>query len=155
MKVSGINNFSSINKNSNIKSQNFNGLWLKTSVRTDFDCVLCIPQTTVIRYYSPFSDETSEQVQSVIDKRKNANIFKDERGNTRYIVNDCKLCKRLPFNEQQYEAYMILKNNPKNNRAIEEIHNIVQNRYTNDTLNKYQIPAYNPHFNGNSFENFA
>ena len=146
MKVSGINNISgyNMNVNKNTKAQNFNGLWLKTSVRTDVDFVLCVPQTTIVRYYSPFADEKPQDIQKIIDERRNASIFKDGRGNTRYIINECKLCKRLPFNEQQYEAYMSVTDKQKSNPMIEEIHSLAKDRYTTDSLSKYQKPAYNP-----------
>lgn len=146
MKISGINNISGYKNvdNKNTKQQNFNGLWMKTSVRTDVDFVLCVPQTTIVRYYSPFADENPQDVKQIVESRRNAGIIKDARGNTRYIINECKLCKRLPFNEQQYEAYMTVKGKTVKNSLIDIIHNIVKTRFINDSLNKYQKPAFNP-----------
>ncbi len=143
MKISSINSVSNYNVH-NKKQQNFSGLWLKTSMRTDIDCVLYVPQTIVTRYYCPFIDEDPEDVKKMINNRKNADIVVTDRGHTRYLVNDCKLCTRIPFNQQQYEAYMNLGENYKNNRIINEMHYILRDKYTTDSLAKNQIPAYNP-----------
>ncbi len=143
MKISAVNNISASKENF-VKKQNFNGLWRKTLMRTDIDSVLYVPQNTVIRYYCPFQEESPEEIKKVLEDRQNAAIVKTKRGHIRYFVNECRLCMKLPFSKKQYEAYMQLDEDCKNNKFMQTMHKILKDKYTTDDLPKNQIPAYNP-----------
>ena len=128
---------------SNFNGQNFSGLWGKTTRRTDFDNVLCVPRIKEVRYYYPFVDETPEEIDAVVNDKKKAFIV-DENGFPKYRIFDCKLGKKLPFNQQQYDAYSQLTEIRKNDKSIEEIHSKVREKYINDIYGNQQLPAYNP-----------
>ena len=125
-------------------TQNFNGLWRKTSKRTDIDDVLYVPQTTIIKYYCPFLDESPNDIRRILEERQNARIVVTERGHTRYFVNECKLCSKIPFTQRQYEDYMCLDDDYKDNKLITELHSFVKDKYVNEDVDEEQVPAYNP-----------
>ena len=81
MRVSAINN----------TSINFQGLWRKTTQRTDFDKVMQIKRIEETSYYHPFSDETPEEIAHVVNSHSSADI-EEEYGQSVYIIKECKLC---------------------------------------------------------------
>ncbi len=99
-------NINSISLFRNYKSnQSFNGLWGKTSIKTDLDAVMNIPIHEYSYYYYPFLDESAASIKKVKDETENAAIV-IENGKPKYRINDFKLCVPLPFTEKRYKDYM-------------------------------------------------
>ncbi len=117
MQVSAINN----------TSINFQGLWRKSTQKTDFDTVMQIKKMEETYYYHPFSDETAEQIAQVVQSHSSANI--EEKNNQYcYYIKECKLCSKLPIDTKSYENYTQLK---KLSQRAKNIHRIVLGKYTN------------------------
>ncbi len=126
MRVSSISN----NIYSKSINNNFKGLWGKTSINTDIDPVLCIPVTTRSYYYFPFSDETKEQtsrIESSIDKAE----IKEVNGQTKYNIEDCRICATFPFTRADFCEYKNFNADSKLNDMMKKVHSLVQNKYVN------------------------
>ncbi len=127
MRVSAINN----------TSINFQGLWRKSSQKTDFDKVMQIIRTEETYYYHPFSNETQEDIRNVVATNSSADI--DEKsGNPKYIIHDCKVCSTLPIEEKDFIQYSQSSQTTRLNKLIKRVHKIVQGKYVNPDLNNQQ-----------------
>ena len=145
MKISSVSSYSVSLHNS--KSRNFKGLWGKSSQACYLDPLMCIPKDIGERYYYPFVDEDPEEVKAIIEARKYAKVV----GGTSGVIHDCRLCKRLPFNQQQYEAYMKIPKEKSNSDIVKKIHFYVRDKYIDDTFGSNQVPAYNPVVTNNTY----
>ena len=126
MRVSSVNNF-----RSNIsKTQNFNGLWGKTSLLSDKDPALGILKVQDISYYYPFKDENIKAAEMLVQGYKNAYID-ESTSKPRYVVNDCRLCATLPFTEAEFNQYRALKKGTRLNDLHRSIHSFVGRFYLN------------------------
>lgn len=91
------------------KSYSFNGLWGKTSVKTDVDEVMNIPIHEYSYYYYPFADESEKSIEKMRTKIENASIV-TENNKPKYYINDFKQCISLPFTEEKYLEYKTVLN---------------------------------------------
>lgn len=136
MKITSINNF----KNNISNTQNFNGLWGKTSKTSDMDPALGIVKVQTTSYYYPFKDENLKAAEMLVLGEKRAAI--KEKPQPRYEVQDCKLCATLPFTEAEYKNYKSIKKGTRLNDLFRDIHKIVPRFYENSEHGS-QISAVN------------
>ena len=129
MRISSLNNI----------SMNFQGLWRESTQKTDFDRVMQIKKIENTYYYHPFSDESKDEISQVVSKNSYADIV-EQNGQPVYIIDECKVCSKLPVDSQSYENYMKAQ---RLSQRAKNIHRIVQNKYINPELH-YQKPAVNP-----------
>ena len=108
----------------------FKGLWGKSSVTTDIDPVLCIPVTTRSYYYYPFSDESKEQTKKIKEAIDKAEI-KEINGQTKYNIEDCRICATFPFTRTDFQAYKHFTEDSKLTDIMKKVHSLVQDKYTN------------------------
>ena len=133
MKISTINNVFN-----NQKYTNFNGLWGKTSLCSDFNKGINIPIITTTYYYFPYKNETEEKVQSIIRKNISAGTIRIN-GQDQLIDKKCKKGVTLPFTEEEYNTYRNLSEDdfkdttPKSyiNQWAKFVHDWVSDKYTN------------------------
>ena len=149
MKISGINNQ---------YNQNFKGLWGKTYLKTDIDCVWGTPNRIEERYYYPFSNEDREDVKKNFAKMSSAK-FTNNLG--RHLYREYIVAETLPFDEQQYEAYMSVGNDYRTDRSlsdrdkwVEHIHSWVKDKYISPEYGRNQIPAYNLRVEEHNMDSF-
>ena len=139
MKISALNhsNFGNINK-----TQNFQGLWGKTSRNSDFDQALGIPKVEEVCYYYPFQDETKEEIKSVVENNTEAYI--DESDETpKYRLRECKVCTTLPFQEINYLNYASMSPKTKLQGKMRIVHAYAKDKYTTSEYGPKQSPAIN------------
>ena len=137
MRISSVNNF----RNNISKTQNFNGLWGKTSLLSDEDPALGILKVQNISYYYPYKDENIKEAEMLVQGYKNACID-ESTSKPRYVVNDCKLCATLPFTESEFNQYRALKKGTRLNDLHRSIHSFVERFYLNKDQGD-QTPAIN------------
>ena len=138
MKITPVNYIQYNNHN----TQNFSGLWGKTSRTSDFEQALGIPKIHECCYYYPFSDEKNEQIDKVVQDNKNA-FIDQENGNSKYKIKECKVCTTLPFTEKQYTEYLDMDNKSLINSLTKKIHSFVSDKYTTNEFGLSQKPAEN------------
>lgn len=124
------------------KSQNFNGLWGRTSSSTDFDESLGVPKVEITYYYYPFKHESESEIQRVVADSKTA-FFKEEDGVAKYNVQDCKICATLPFTKDNFDSYINLTPENKLSPVIKLVHSAVQDKYINNDYGFGQKSAIN------------
>lgn len=120
--------------------RNFNGLWGKTSRRTDFDRSLGVPKVEDTYYYYPFSDETQDEIKQVL-KQNNDALINDDDGFTKYITKYCKLCTTLPLKKVNYENYINMKPSNKLTTMMRRVHYCVKDKYRTNEYGLDQVPA--------------
>ena len=133
MKISSINNAMYSN------NANFKGVWGKTSVNTDMDPVINIPTNTTTYYYYPFKNESDNDVQEIAKNNKSANIF-SVNGKPRYVIQDCKICARLPITEDEYSWYSSLSEDSVSDipqeseglKLVKVIHKMLNNKFSDE-----------------------
>ena len=139
MKIAPLNYSNNLNIN---KTQPFQGLWGKTSRNSDFDQALGIPKVEEVCYYYPFKDETSEQIQAVIEK--NTEAFIDESEDTpKYKIRDCRVCTTLPFQEVHYINYATMSPKSKISNKLKIIHSFVKDKFLTSEYGPSQGSAVN------------
>ncbi len=120
-------------------SQNFKGLWGKTSRNTDYDCALGVPKVEDDYYYYPFADESSEEIKKIHSENTKAYV----EDSSRYRIKDCKICATLPFNKNMYEAYTAIKDKKEITDNIQFIHYFVKDKYIDNEYGNKQKSAVN------------
>jgi len=141
MKITPIN-YSYNYSNIQTKSQNFEGLWGKTSRNTDFDKVLGVPTVRETYYYYPFSDETTERINQVVSENTDADIV-EENGNFRYMIKDCKICTTLPFKEVNFDTYSAMDSSSRLTKNARVVHYCAKNKYITNQYGNEQVSAAN------------
>lgn len=138
MKISAINN------NSVVNNKNFQGLWSKTSHSCNFDSGLGVFVVKDTFYYHPFSDETQDEINKVVDDNSFADVVCiNGEENPKYVIKECKICKKLPFNKSDFEMYSQAKFNTPFTSLMKKIHKEVQTKFINKNFGEEQISAVN------------
>lgn len=139
MKITPLN-YSNTNKIS--KTQNFEGLWGKTSRTSDIEASLGIPKVEEVYYYYPYSDETQAEIQHVVDENTEAYI--DESDSVpKYKVKECRVCTTLPFNELSYLNYATLSPKAKISSKIKLVHSYAKDKFVTNEYGLNQEAAVN------------
>ncbi len=121
MKILPVHNYN------NTKTQNFNGLWGKTTFLVDRDSVLGVTTDTETYYYYPFIDESQEDIDKVLNRNKTA--YFDHDAGDRYVIKECKLCTTLPFKEAHFNNYKNADIATKLIPNIKKVHYSVLDKY--------------------------
>lgn len=127
-------NISAINQTYNMKSnqtQAFKGLWRQTTASNDRDKAMCIFKNKETTYYHPFSDETKEEIDKVVEK--NSCAYMDE-SIPQYIIKECRVCTTLPFTKKQFNEYYSANSNIEVTPTIRRIHAFVSDKFINSNL---------------------
>lgn len=132
MKISPVNNYRNIQKN----HQSFNGLWGKTSINTDYDESLGIPKIEHIFYYYPFKNESQASVDEIVRANTYANIEKDAGGISKYVINECKVCATLPFDDKSFQQYKNADDNVVLSDILMRINRIASKMYCDNSINQ-------------------
>lgn len=140
MQITPVNYYSYSNKQQKI--QNFEGLWGKTTRKTDYDEAMGIPKIQEVYYYYPYMDESSEQIQKQIDNNTNAYID-EQNGNSRYQIKECKVCTTLPFKEAHFRNYSEMTKADRLTPNIKRVHYSVRDKYINNVYGNEQKSAIN------------
>lgn len=138
------NNFTynSLKHNHQVNTQNFKGLWGKTSRNSDFDSVLGIPKIEETSYYYPFADETKDDVRKIVSANTSA-IIDESDDSPKYKIKDCKICTTLPFKKVHYDNYAAMTASSKLYNNMRTVHYSVKDKYTNNGYGSEQISAMN------------
>lgn len=139
MKITPLN-YSYTNKMS--KTQNFEGLWGKTSKNSDIEQSLGITKVEEVCYYYPFEDETAEDIQCIVEENTEAYIDESESV-PKYKVKECKVCTTLPFNELSYLNYATLSPKAKLSNKVKIVHACAKDKYTTNEFGPSQESAVN------------
>ena len=129
--------------NQTIHNKNFQGLWRETRRKVDVDPILNVPQIRDTHFYHPFIDETEEEINNTIKKINKAE-FITENGNVKYYIRECRLGLKIPYTQKEFEAYSKISTGfvGKKEKAI---HEAVQGKYINSSIDGEQKSASNPH----------
>ena len=122
-----------INQINNIyNTQAFKGLWNKTTVNADHDKGMGVFTVRETTYYHPYSDETRDEIASVV--KANSNAYIDNETN-QYKIKECRVCTTLPMTKKDYEEYAAATNNTLLTEKLRNIHIDVRDKYTDNEWN--------------------
>jgi tRNA(Ile)-lysidine synthase TilS/MesJ len=139
MKVLSVQPGFGLNKNNNIKKQNFNGLWTKSAPSIDKDPVLGAVTETWTYFYHPFKDESKWEINSALD-RHTVSYFRDDSSN-KFVTKNCVECSRLPITKENFQKYSSANETTTLSPTIKQVHNHAKSKL--NEVNGKLVPAVN------------
>ncbi len=136
MKISHVSNTYNTRQN---QTQNFKGLWGKTTFLNDMDPAMCIFKNETTFYYYPFLNESAKDIEKVVRENTHSKI---DKKNNRFEKQVCRVCATLPFTETQFQEYKKMPPTKTYDEEVGRIHRFVQDKFTTSPLNG-QNPAVN------------
>ena len=127
MKISAINN----------NSNNFKGLWEKTTKSTRYNLQTKSHDVTEYHTYAPFLDEDPEDVEKYLATYKP----QDYNPNKKYVVSP--LYFYLPYTEAEFSQYKEIKSGAELSSKEKNMHSFFSSLFSNSELGN-QKSAANP-----------